>query len=81
MAKSQKTGRIRILFTNANGLSPRHNNLETEYYIQNCAANQADIIGTVEVNRPLTTPIVQNNWKDCDILTDTQKFSLETDTK
>ena len=42
----RNTGRVRILFTKANGLSQRHNNLKLEYLIQNCAAHQADITGT-----------------------------------
>ena len=61
----RKTGHVRAIFINANGLSPRHNNVELEYLIQSCAANQADIIGTVEVNQPLTTPSVCANMKDC----------------
>ena len=61
----RKTGHVRAIFINANGLSPRHNNVELEYLIQSCAANQADIIGTVEVNQPLTTPSVRANMKDC----------------
>ena len=61
----RQTGRIRISFTNANGISPRHNNMEMEYYIQQCISIQTDIIGTVEVNQPLTTPSVRYNLSTC----------------
>ena len=39
--------------------------METEYYLQHCVGVQANIIGTVEVNQPLTTPAVRFNLRTC----------------
>ena len=61
----RKTGRVRILFTNANGISHRNNNMEMEYYLQQCIGAQADIIGTVEMNQPLTNPSVRHDLRTC----------------
>ena len=61
----RKTGQIRIIFTNSNGLSPQNQNIATEYFIQSCVGAQADIMSAVEVNQQLTTPSVRTDLKQC----------------
>ena len=61
----KKTGRIRVVFSNTNGISSRQNNMTMEYFLQQCVGVQADVIGAVEIIQPLSTPTVCEDLRTC----------------